>query len=348
MVIQTSTPTVVVSHASALRAIRYTRCRYGCLPWRKLSAYESNTVLRQATANARDLDEAELIRAGCWDGHDRQTVEVLIPERRAQRSKTGIKQHVCSHPIPDGSLCEIAANLYSVSPELVVLQLATAQNTPVSCALITELCASFSLKEAAQSSGPAHSQAMIKGYRESEPALTCSQLMKYLKTAQGMPGRRRASTAARYALGGALSPMEAITAILFHMPCAYGGFHLPLILNQRIDFSEDARTVSGMSHAICDAYVPGARSTIEYNGSYHNDPHARLHDERRKLGLAAMGIETFCANSEQLRDVTALEIIARMLYQRMGKRYRNRVAGYRVKQVELLNELRRAFRLPPC
>lgn len=340
-------PVIVVSHESALRCIRFTRCRYGYLPWQGLPASDGALVLQRATANACHLDETELLRRGCWDGHEPRSIDVLIPTRGAQRSRTGIRQHVCSGPLPAGSLCEIGAGLYCTSPALTLLQLGTARSPAASVALAFELCGLFSMSEetASMRQAPGSEE---EGYREAEPALTRPQLSAYLAAVQSAPGKRAACHAAKHALERARSPMEAITAALLHMPHVYGGFNIPLVLNHRIDFSDAARTVSGMPYAVCDAYAPGARSAVEYNGGYHDDAASRLHDERRRLGLSAMGIETYAVNSEQLRDATALEVVAQMIYRRAGKRYRNRTTGYRIKQVTLLNELRVAFGLPPC
>lgn len=136
---------------------------------------------------------------------------------------------------------------------------------------------------------------------------------------------------------------------MFHMSFCYGGFNVSnLLLNHKIDFSHIARAASRMPYAICDAYVPDSQTTLEYNGSYHDQAAARIHDERRNAGLEAMGVTTLVINREQLRDIEALESIAKVLYRRAGKRYQNRTTGRYVKQINLLNELRAAFGWPKC
>lgn len=142
--------------------------------------------------------------------------------------------------------------------------------------------------------------------------------------------------------------MEAIVGAMFHLPQSMGGFGLNLALNRRVDFGHEAQLVSTMPYAVCDALVADAAATIEYNGPDHDTASSRIHDEQRKLGLAAMGIATFALNYQQLSDVTALEVVAKLLYKRAGKRYRNRSRAYRLKQVELLNGLRIAYGLKPC
>lgn len=121
-----------------------------------------------------------------------------------------------------------------------------------------------------------------------------------------------------------------------------------MLLNYEIPFDRTAVDASDMTHAICDAFIPSAKVTLEYNGSYHDEPNARIHDERRSLGLAALGIATLPLNHDTLQNVDALEAVARVIYERKGERYRDRTKKSAVKRVELLNGLRTAFGLKPC
>lgn len=339
---------IVVSHNSSLRAIRFARCRYGYLPWRALSSFDGMSALAHSSANEGAIDEAELVRHGCWNGTDRQSLEVLLPSKGAQRTRRGVCQHVCSRPLPQGSICEVSRNLYCTSPALTLLQLSATQDLPTALAIAFELCGTFSLSELATDPIQALQDLKSPTYHEAEAVLTRTRLIAFLSAMGRGASGRVARTAIRYALDSARSPMEAIMAAMLHMPHAYGGFNIAMQLNRKIDFSEAAQAVSGMPYAVCDAYVPEAHASVEYNGDHHSEGKARIHDERRKLGLAAMGIETFTINFEQLRDVCALESVAQTIYRRMGKQYRNRANASRVKQVTLLNGLRRAFGLNPC
>lgn len=186
-------------------------------------------------------------------------------------------------------------------------------------------------------------------YFEAEQALTIKELRSQLDKLAGLHGIRPARQAARLALDNARSPGESIMVSMFHLPHNHGGFNVhDLLLNHRIDFSPDARAIADMPYAILDAYIRLACIALEYNGFYHDDPASRLHDERRDAGLEAMGITTIVINRKQLRDIEALESIARLIYKREGKRYQNRTQGSRVKQIELLNGLRGAYGWPLC
>lgn len=342
------TPVIVVSHQSALRGIRYARCRYGHLPWIPLSRSEGARVMRNACANAGSIDQGELIRRGLWDGGDEERIDLLVGSSAALRHGRTLCCHLSSPELPARSIMKVAPQLFCASPELVLVQCAASSGLAGALALAYEFCASFSLHESDASDADGVQGRQTPGYAVSEPVLSRAALASFLARCPALVGKRTAEQAARYVLDGARSPMEAIMAAVFHLPRSQGGFGLKLALNRRVDFDHDAQLVSTLPYAVCDALAIDAAATIEYNGPDHDAPSSRIHDEQRKLGLEAMGITTLALNYRQLSDVTALEAVARLLYKRAGKRYRNRSAAYRVKQVELLNGLRVAYGLKPC
>lgn len=295
-----------------------------------------------------------LYREGLWDPERPDApIDVLIAHRNQTRHRPGLRCHVCSKTLPAGCIMEIAEGIYSVSPALLLAQYALDHTFPEVVALAFELCGAFSLKESHSPGktgfGPGVDGKLHDDYYESDPAINVRELERQLKRLASGGGAKLALRAARYTLDGARSPGEAIMAAQFHLPFSSGGFAInDMRLNHKIPFSPEARTVSGMPYAVCDAYVHESQATLEYNGSYHDSAVSRIHDERRAAGLKAMGIVTVVLNRVQLSDVNALETEAKQLYKRAGKRYQNRTRAYRVKQVELLNGLRSAFGWPAC
>ena len=140
-------------------------------------------------------------------------------------------------------------------------------------------------------------------------------------------------------------PWSASCSPLFSLPFSYGGFACgPFKTDYKIEFDDRARAISGMPHAVCDAYQEAARFDLEYNGELgHSSRRGRIHDEKRNTGLITMGIEVATVNNEMLCDMEAMEALAWRIHQRMRKRYRNRVDARRKKQEALLNTLRACF-----
>lgn len=363
--------TIVVSHNTALYAIRRSRRRYAYLPWEQLARSQQQRALDACTPNGSGLDLDELERLGVWDS-SLGCVDVLVGSMNSYRHHGLVRQHLLSKPLPSNSLLKIAEGVYAASPALALVQYAEDHPWQEVLGLAFELCGTFSLVESPVNLTPAphavtnHSFPDLDGqedawpdtksqgrsalgYFAGEPVLTCSQLNRYVSYAKDIHGLPCARKAARYALDGAASPMEAIMAGMFHAPKSVGGFGVKdLLLNYRMDFDHDAVLASGMAHAVLDAYIRSAKATMEYNGHCHDAIRSRIHDEKRTAGLQAMGILTIPVNDEQLQNLDALEAMAKTLYKQMGTQFRYTTDGYRQKQAELLNALRKQMGLKPC
>ena len=344
--------TIVVSHTTALRAIRVARRRYAYLPWQPLDGTEQQWVLDSCAIGRKATDLDALQRLGLWDHGDPDCcIDVLSSNKAFKRTRPEFQCHVVSSPLPAGSILEMSPGIYTVAPAVVVAQYAHTHDFPEVLALIQELCGAFSLPEDHRAGvvWRASPENESSNYAKAESALHAKGLQQKLKKLTALRGCARAIPAARCALDNARSPGEAIMASLSMRHLRGVGLTSRSCCSTIKSTSPmPAQQASGMPYAVCDAFVGAARTTLEYNGSYHEQPGARLHDDKRAAGLEAMGITTIVINREQLRRIEALESIARLLYQRAGMRYRNRTSGYGVKQIELLNGLRTAFGWPAC
>lgn len=104
---------------------------------------------------------------------------------------------------------------------------------------------------------------------------------------------------------------------------------------------------SGIPYAVCDLYIPAAGSDLEYNGGYHEQESVRVRDGQRNNGLKGMGVKVLVINRDQMIDIVALEAIAQSIYDDANQRFRYQAAGYRARQLALLNGLRAGIGLPP-
>lgn len=182
-----------------------------------------------------------------------------------------------------------------------------------------------------------------------DPAFTREDLDAFAHISSG----RVFAQAAAIALPDAASPMESVMAGMLGAPHRLGGFGLSalrggMLLNHRINFNYDAVLMSsGMPYAICDAYIPAAKAEIEYNSIGHEEESARVHDGERNNGIRGMGIKVVVVNRGQMRDIRALEAIARSFHRAAGVRYRDVNDGQRVLQGAWLNSLRAAIGMDP-
>lgn len=352
---------VILSHYSAVRAIRYERRTRSALRWDALGKVEQRKVLAAATAAAREIDFDALGRRGVWETDALDELHLLVGSPGARsRSVPGLVCHVSSR-LPAGALLRIEPELYCVTPAYVAFQLAHGMGLAGVVSLLMELMGTYALPEEATMpvawggvwpDGVAQDSVEQARYR-CEPALAARELAAMVRQAPGSAGAGFRA-AARYALSGSASPGETIMYGMFGLPMRYGGFAcagLPrggMKLNYRLDFGTRAMLMaSGMPYAVCDAYIPAAKTDLEYNGLGHEQEEARIHDGNRNNGLRGEGVRVIVINRDQMRDIEALEAIARSIYHDARVQFRYRISGYRLRQARLLNDLRQAVGLPP-
>lgn len=338
---------VILSGASALRAIRRERRIYGELTWNPIEIDEQIDALKRATCldGLIDLDRFE--QMGIFGEGEELDVALMRTARRTPAPP--VRAH-CISNLADGGLLRIARDTYILSPAALLIDLAASLTFEELLALAEELCGSWSLPERQLKPGEiAENIDFIDkpcGYYEGKPVLDIKQLADFHAQATRMRGRKAAEAVVHCAVGGSRSPMEAIMNCVYAIPHQYGGLNCgPVRTNHRIDFNDTAHALSHLPYVLADAYLPRFNTVLEYNGSYHDEPSIRRRDEARTLGLMSMGFDVYRLNSDQLRDAEALETIARMIYRRSGRHFRPRAKKYTEKRSSLLKGLRKALGL---
>ena len=352
--------TLVFSHVSALRALRKARTKYHGIPWEAASSGTQRRLMAQSAPNRSLFDSAMLNQIGVVSELNPKA-HVLVGTRANRRWASNITCHLCLPSLPKGSLLRIDAHHYCCSPALTALQCSAGKTVPEILVLLLELLGTFSLPAEATDpiawggQWPDHAarDSVEQVHYACDPAVTIPELRALSRWARG---ERYAlfRHAVRLATTQIASPAEAIMYGMFAAPMRYGGFNMAslprggMLANHRIDFTGPAAHVSGgIPYAICDIYIPSAKVDLEYNGAGHEETNYRMHDDNRNNGLKAMGIQVFALGRAQMRDIVALEAMARVVYKRAGIRYRYRIKGYRLRQGQWLNGLRRGIGLPP-
>lgn len=349
---------VILTGASALRMMRAERRQMGYISWKDLDPDEERRVLRTSSPSTEDIYLPDLVRIGAASGEVQEDLCLLVGSAVQRRRMPGVGWSVCSG-LPAGSILEVEPGAYSLSPEALCVAIAREIGCIQAFALAQELCSKISLSDRGKYLPPYTSpvvnglakdkdQPTDVGYFEVEPALTPDRLADYLAACKGNAAKQL-QRLCPYLSENLRSPMECIMLALFSLPFPYGGFACgPFKTDYKIEFDDRAQAISGMPHAVCDAYQEAARFDLEYNGELgHSSRRGRIHDEKRNTGLITMGIEVATVNNEMLCDMEAMEALAWRMHQRMRKRYRNRVDARRKKQEALLNTLRACFGLKP-
>ena len=326
---------VILTGASALRMMRAERRQMGYISWKDLNPDEERRVLRTSSPSTEDIYLPDLVRIGAKSGEVQEDLCLLVGSAAQRRRMPGVGWSVCSG-LPAGSILEVEPGVYSLSPEALCVAVAREVGCIQAFALAQELCSKISLSDCGKYLPPYTSPVTNKLAKDKDQPAAVGYFEQLLRLCP-------------YLSENLLSPMECIMLALFSLPFSYGGFACgPFKTDYKIEFDDRAQAISGMPHAVCDAYQEAARFDLEYNGELgHSSRRGRIHDEKRNTGLITMGIEVATVNNEMLCDMEAMEALAWRIHQRMRKRYRNRVDARRKKQEALLNTLRACFGLKP-
>lgn len=373
--------TTVISHFSALRAIRRARRAYSALPWDPIDGGQQAQALAGCIPNNDAVDFSALSILDAWNEDDSEPLDLLISNEDNRRPDKRIRQHILSAALPKGAIMRIEADIYATSPAMTAMLCSKNGSVAKTLMLLMELLGTYSLPPEAtypiayddtwpkadgfeamgdldcQGSQPAPEGQAEARYEQAhykcEPATTIEDLEAIARFAKSS-SYASFRTAVKLARTGSASPAESLMFAVLGAPMRFGGFgccSLPmggLLLNYRIDFDTLAVNMSsGIPYAICDLYCPAAGIDNEYNGIGHELQNARIHDGNRNNGLKAMGIHVLVINRDQMKDLVALEAFAQTMHRLAGTRFRYRIKGYRKRQAAWLNALRAGIGLAP-
>ena len=254
-------------------------------------------------------------------------LHLLYAEQEQRPKRPDIQPHVHVGVLPPGAILRLTAHICIASPELCFTQLACTM-TPERLALAgLELSAAYALAPGA-------------GLPQRPPLTTPEKLATFANLVVGMHGRKTAQRMAKYAVGGAESPMEAKVALLLSLPMKYGGYGLPKpTLNPVLEPGDGARKLYRVESYRPDLFWADARVDVEYHGDPHEGEAARTRDAARQAALEADGIAVTVLTFPQVADPAAFDVVARTLATRLGCRLRVGVAGFEERRAHLREEL---------
>lgn len=373
--------TTVISHLSALRAIRRARRAYSALPWDAIDDEQQTQALEGCVPNKDAIDFAALAILDAWSEDDSECLDLFVAGGNNRRPDGRLLQHTITAPLPQGAIMYIESDIYATSPAMTALLCSKNESVAKTLMLLMELLGTYSLPPEAtypiayddtwpkansfeamddldcQGDQPTPEKPAETRYEQAhyrcEPATTIEELEAVARFAKSS-SYASFRTAVKLTRAGSASPAESLMFAVLGAPMRFGGFgccSLPmggLLLNYRIDFDTLAVNMSsGIPYAICDLYCPAAGVDNEYNGIGHELQNARIHDGNRNNGLKAMGIHVLVINRDQMKDLVALEAFAQTMHRLAGVRFRYRIKGYRKRQAAWLNALRAGIGLAP-
>lgn len=227
---------------------------------------------------------------------------LLVADASMRRAGSACVYHVCTHPLPPGSLLRVSESVATVSPALALVQRASRLSVPELIFAADELCGTYALSATEEDEMSTRAQ----------PIATLAQLQGYVDAAGDMHGVKKARRALRYAIEGAASPRESTVEMLLCLPPLLGGFGLPRpIMNFEVEFDRAARQLTGHRCARGDLTWPKARLIVEVDSDAFHGQVDQLHrDQTRANALRHMGYEVMSITNNQLANLKSLTCLA--------------------------------------
>lgn len=248
-------------------------------------------------------------------------VDTLVSDQINRSRSSVARSHVWKNPYPKGSFARIEAGLYVCSPELMFIQMAQTFTEARLMELGYELCGWYGIS----SDG--------SGMFKRSPLTSVEDLVAYASANSTLRGTRKALKVLPYVSNNSASPMESKLAALLAMPCKLGGYGLPLpIMNHKVDAAGRAFYLD-----LCwpDSHIGG-----EYDSRlFHTGADRNIHDSQRRNALADAGFDIVTITAPEIRNILALDGIAKQFARALGVPTRERSASYAVRQENLFREL---------
>ncbi len=254
---------------------------------------------------------------------------VLIERERRRRSAEHVIIHsTAGNTLPHGSILRIGdgGQAHSCSPELLFPQVASLVQRFNLVRIGMELCGSYALS-------PSHPS----GFYARDPLTTVSRMQSYLGKVAGLKGTKQARWALQYVLPRSASPRETVVAMLFELPCAFGGCGLgkpslnhPVVVTQSIGGVRRRQTYR------IDLFWPEAKLGLEYDSDLEHTGASRIaRDARRRNALESMGITMLTITNRQVKSLWEFNKLAHVVAGRLGRQIQPRCKDYRTRQRQL-------------
>lgn len=289
-------------------------------------------------------------------------VHLMVSGRAHRTGANCLRQHLVSRELPFGSVCETELGISVASPMLALYQLTQTLSKTHLLMAMYEMCGAFSVFRPAPELEQLLSQAECFGgssygaWRrvvspsgvqsdlwQRSPLVDVHELREYAVQLKGWRKAGAMLKTAEQVTGIVASPFEAQLSILLATPRKEGGEGLSSFENnKRIALSHDASRVAGKTCCYADLLFDEGRGArplvIECQGKIaHGSESAIISDFDRATALQEMGYDVLMLSYGQIADPKNFDIVRRLIFKKLGLRYRDK----NLEQQRAEQELRR-------
>ena len=261
----------------------------------------------------------------------------MVPDDSCRYVRDQFAYTVCNRALPRGSFYQLDDYLCLASPELVFLQMARSLPLSLLVKLGDELCGTYRpIDDGSEQAG-----------RRKHVLTDKQRLQDFLDAAKGMHGVDSARKAAPFIVERSASARESEFEMIACFPPRLRGYGLPVaLMNERVEYDDDARLLAGASYALCDLCWPKARLDVEYDGHFHDDAARFSKDKARANALQHMGYRVITVSRNEFNDMRKLDTIIREIAKHIGYRLRDKAPDASLNRRQLHAELLQSERHP--
>ena len=240
--------------------------------------------------------------------------------------------------LPPNSMYTIGDGLYVVSPELLVLRLATQLPYLEFLRAFTDLMGIFAFAFDSR-------QDLVSR----KPILTKGDLRSYLSCAQQLPGSKLVSRTINHVVERSASPRETSMDLELSLPTKAGGQGMPPFEANREfkDLPEEAKRLIKKSYLVADAAWPDDGPVIEYNSSKHHDTEEQKEFDFDKIAaMQCAGRTVIPLSTHNYNSYDSFAVVVQRVRKLLGHRdrYSDAVEGKRRDLHERLLHIERVQR----
>ena len=260
---------------------------------------------------------------------------LLMAQGKGQRRAEHLVSHSTEgHSLPHGSILRLGndGETFACSPELFFPQMGTIADRIDLARIGFELCGTYAL-----------SRTHRRGFYTRSPLTTVARMQSYLERAAGLRGSNPARWALRYILPRSASPRETVVALLFALPCTFGGCGLskPSLNHEVVVTQRRGGAIRRQTYRI-DLYWPEAKLGLEYDSDLEHTGAERIaSDARRRNALESIGITMMTITNIQVKSLWEFNKLAHEVAGRLGKQIQPRCKDYPTRQRKLHTQLMR-------
>lgn len=251
-----------------------------------------------------------------------EPLELLVFTKRERRHSAYVTCHAWgSATLPPKSICEIGDGVYTISPELCLVRLASRVSRLELLRHATDLLGIFS-----------RSYMNRTDLVERRPVMTKESLAEYISHAGHISGTKILRRVLPWLRAHSASPRETSMLLMLTLPTRVGGMGISrFAANVAIPLSEEALLLTQKSYLVGDAvYLYDKENEsdedkfgpiLEYNSSTNHDTEEQLEFDFEKItALQRMGLTVIPVSTRQFNSFASFEQIVERVRELIGQR----------------------------